>query len=489
MTLENIRKGDPMAVYKESRPLGMSLGIAANNLFVALRTAIFGVLASIGTVFIMLYNGIMVGAFQYFFIEKGLFWSSFLTIWIHGTLEISAIIIAGAAGLVAGSGLLFPGTYTRGQAFAVSMRRGLKIFIGVAPIIIVAAFFEGFLTRFTETPDVIRGAFIGVSLLFILWYFVWLPWHKSRRGAFLKNDYDRELPPSRAEQIELRGIKHAGEILSETFTLLRRYVGWLLGGAAAASTIFCAVMFGLSEKPMGQVFPFSAMGNFDNSLLAIGDYYRKDAAVYGPWLQAFLLAGLLCLSSYVLMQPERGAKRVSMGQTIKTHGLAMLWACLFIPVFILLFRVVSDVSIIIFGPPAFVLGAHLMQVSFVEHRHPLSSVVRTLRMFRWGTALVLGSLLMILGLLLILFLGSDLWDMVLRLFSWLVPPGDETMHNFEVVATAFVTNFVIYLFFLLLSLATGLFYFSNKEITDATYLREQIGQVGTKPKIRGLARE
>ena len=70
MTLENIEKGDPMAVYKESRPLGMSLGIAANNLFVALRTAIFGVLASIGTVFIMLYNGIMVGAFQYFFIEK-----------------------------------------------------------------------------------------------------------------------------------------------------------------------------------------------------------------------------------------------------------------------------------------------------------------------------------------------------------------------------------------------------------------------------------
>ena len=145
MTLANIKSGNPMAVYKDSGPLGATAGITANNLFVALRTAIFGVLASIGTVFIMLHNGIMVGAFQYFFIEHGVFWESFLSIWIHGTLEISAIIIAGAAGLVAGSGLLFPGTYRRTQAFQITMRRGLKIFIGIVPIIILAGFFEGFL--------------------------------------------------------------------------------------------------------------------------------------------------------------------------------------------------------------------------------------------------------------------------------------------------------------------------------------------------------
>ena len=170
MTIENIEKGDPMAVYKESAPLGMTVGIAANNLFVAFRTAIFGVIASIGTLLIMLYNGIMIGAFQYFFIQKGLFWESFLTVWIHGTLEISAIIIAGAAGLVAGSGLLFPGTYRRVQAFQISMRQGLVIFLGIVPIIVLAAIFEGFLTRYTETPDFIRGLFIATSLFFVIWY-------------------------------------------------------------------------------------------------------------------------------------------------------------------------------------------------------------------------------------------------------------------------------------------------------------------------------
>ena len=76
-------------------------------------------------------------------IKKGLFVESFLTIWIHGTLEISAIIIAGAAGLTMGKGLVFPGTFRRIQAFQRSARRGLKIMVGIFPIFVVAGFIEG----------------------------------------------------------------------------------------------------------------------------------------------------------------------------------------------------------------------------------------------------------------------------------------------------------------------------------------------------------
>ena len=93
----------------------------------------------------MLSNGIMVGAFQYFFYDQGLLRESFLTIWTHGTLEIAAIIIAGAAGMTMGKGLIFPGTLSRLQAFQISARRGLKIMIGIAPIIILAGFIEGYL--------------------------------------------------------------------------------------------------------------------------------------------------------------------------------------------------------------------------------------------------------------------------------------------------------------------------------------------------------
>ncbi|MFK7935862.1 MAG: stage II sporulation protein M, partial [Saprospiraceae bacterium] len=95
MTLKNIRSGDPMAVYKESSPFGMSFGITINNLWVAFLTFVMGVFASIGAILILFRNAVMVGVFQYFFIEQALFIESFLTIWTHGTLEISAIIIAG----------------------------------------------------------------------------------------------------------------------------------------------------------------------------------------------------------------------------------------------------------------------------------------------------------------------------------------------------------------------------------------------------------
>ena len=181
MTLENIDSGDPMAVYKEKGKFGMFLGITMNNLYVAFLTFVMGAFYMIGSIAILVRNGIMLGTFQYFFIERGLFWESFLTIWIHGTLEISAIIIAGAAGITMGRGLVFPGTYTRLQSFQKSARKGLKIMLGITPIIILAGFFEGFLTRMTQIPELLRGLFILFCLLFVLIYFVWYPlWRKTK---------------------------------------------------------------------------------------------------------------------------------------------------------------------------------------------------------------------------------------------------------------------------------------------------------------------
>lgn len=175
MTLENIQNGNPMAVYNSNNESDMFLGITLNNVKVSFMVFAMGVLTSFGTGYMLLANGVMVGAFQTFFVEHGLFWDSFLAIWLHGTLEISAIIVAGAAGLALGNGWLFPGTYSRMASFRRGARRGLKIVIGTVPIFICAAFIEGFLTRHTEWPDALRLLIIGVSLLFIVFYFILLP--------------------------------------------------------------------------------------------------------------------------------------------------------------------------------------------------------------------------------------------------------------------------------------------------------------------------
>lgn len=175
MTNENIAKGDPFGVYKQQGPVEMFFMIAINNVYVSLLTFLSGIFLSVGPVFMLLRNGIMLGSFEYYFFSRGLGAESILVIWIHGTLEISAIIIAGAAGLVLGHGLLFPKTYTRFQAFKNSAKDGTKIALGLVPIFIVAAFFEGFITRYTHMPLWLSISILGGSLAFIIWYVIVYP--------------------------------------------------------------------------------------------------------------------------------------------------------------------------------------------------------------------------------------------------------------------------------------------------------------------------
>jgi Uncharacterized membrane protein len=175
MTLENIAKDDPMAVYKESPEGDMFWMIMINNVRVSLITFVYGIFTSLGTAFILLRNGIMVGSFQYFFIDYGLFKESALAIWLHGTLEISELVMAGCAGIVMGNGWLFPGTYTRLQSFRRSALRGVKIIIGNIPIVVMAAFIESYLTRHTDAPNILRLLLIVVSFAFIIFYYILYP--------------------------------------------------------------------------------------------------------------------------------------------------------------------------------------------------------------------------------------------------------------------------------------------------------------------------
>ena len=188
MTLQNIEKGDPMAVYKQAFEADMFIGITINNIRVSFLAFIWGIMGSVGTLFVLLYNGIMLGSFQYFFYQYGLLRESVLTIWIHGTLEIFSIIVAGAAGLILGSSLLFPATFSRAVSFKKGARNGIRIVIGLMPLFIVAGFLEGFVTRHTEAPDVIRAGIILASLAFIIWYFIIYPVKLARKHNIYKKN-------------------------------------------------------------------------------------------------------------------------------------------------------------------------------------------------------------------------------------------------------------------------------------------------------------
>ena len=178
MTLENIENGNPMAVYDSSPEGFMFIGITSNNIWVSFVAFVSGVLTSFCTGVVLFQNGIMMGAFQTFFAQHGLLWDSALAIWLHGTLEISAIIVAGAAGLAIGNGWLFPGTYSRLYSFRRGARRGLKIVIGTVPLFCTAGFIESFLTRHTEWPDAGRLMLILLSAAFVIYYYIVLPYYR-----------------------------------------------------------------------------------------------------------------------------------------------------------------------------------------------------------------------------------------------------------------------------------------------------------------------
>ncbi len=175
MTIENIEKGDPMAVYKKMNEVDMFLGITFNNIRVSFFAFIAGILFAFGTGYLLFTNGVMLGAFEYFFFQHNVLVQSLLTVWIHGTLEISSIVIAGGAGILLGKSFLFPGTFTRRHSFIIGARDGVKMVIGLIPLFIAAGFLESFVTRHTEMPLVINLLIIGGSLSFIVWYVILYP--------------------------------------------------------------------------------------------------------------------------------------------------------------------------------------------------------------------------------------------------------------------------------------------------------------------------
>jgi uncharacterized membrane protein SpoIIM required for sporulation len=183
MSLQNIKEGNPVAVYKSGSNWGSFVGITFNNIFVGMKCYIFGIFAGIGTFYVALENGIMLGTFQYMFYNEGVFWKSVRGIWIHGSMEIFAIVIETAAGFIFGAAILFPKTYSRINSLQIGFRDSFKIFLSTFPFTIAAGFLEGFITRYSiDMPIWLSSLIILGTLSLISYYFLIYPFivHKKQ---------------------------------------------------------------------------------------------------------------------------------------------------------------------------------------------------------------------------------------------------------------------------------------------------------------------
>jgi uncharacterized membrane protein SpoIIM required for sporulation len=123
-----------------------SSSIAANNITVSLTMWALGIGFGIGTVYLTVVNGLMLGAVAVACLRFGMLGSLLQFIVAHGALELPALWIAGGAGMLLGRAMLVPGRYARGTMLRIAARQSMRIAIGTVPILLVAGTIEGFIS-------------------------------------------------------------------------------------------------------------------------------------------------------------------------------------------------------------------------------------------------------------------------------------------------------------------------------------------------------
>jgi len=187
-TQENIAKGNPFGIYEHGNAFLSWISLMIHNIRVSFLMFVSGIFCGVPSLYLSVQNAVMLGTFDQFFAARGFGLDFWLVVFVHGTLEITAIIIASAAGLVLGKSFLFPGTIRRIDAFKQGAKDGVKMMIGLLPVFALAAFFEGFITRLYNDISLLTTLIFIGSVLFVIWYFILYPIRLSKKLSVGLND-------------------------------------------------------------------------------------------------------------------------------------------------------------------------------------------------------------------------------------------------------------------------------------------------------------
>lgn len=157
---ESVNNANPLA----------STSIQANNIQVTFFAFAGGVLAGIGSLWVLAQNGLLLGmvislCFRY------RFWEILIFVSAHGVIELTAIFIAGGAGLLIGKALLMPGDLRRVDALVENGRLAIKLILGCIPMLLIAGLIEGFISP-AHIPAAFKFSVSAMSALVMVMYFL-----------------------------------------------------------------------------------------------------------------------------------------------------------------------------------------------------------------------------------------------------------------------------------------------------------------------------
>lgn len=493
MTKANVLKGDPMAVYKQSAEAPMFLQIMWNNLVVCFRDFLLGLLWGVGSVAAVFYEGVRLGSFFKMLHSFGAFSEAMLTVWLHGVFEISAIILAGTAGAVLGKGLAFPGSYNRLQSFQLAAGRAFRIMAGISPILMCAAFIEGFITRHTEVPPMIRGGLILCSLIFILAYFVWYPYRRFKAGI-AKQPAGTELPPDDLAPIVWGSVRDNGAVLKDMFKLYRLHFSSNFWTAFAATTALVTILWITNGNHLSEKIVFTQWHFYYSWTAVISNqvYNLFSALNLSKLPHIFALSSWLFFSyynTYILHQiaQHREAKNenISVFQFAlrQANGLKIMFLT-----GLLTASMYGDVYYFFAILPFILL---IMYVWVNQINNPFRAIGASISgiFATFLQCIGLYFMMLLFSLIFSFLMSSDLVTYLFELIQWNLPIGRSGAQ----LLLKYLMMFTSFLFLLmvtpLFTYAIALLYGTMDEIANATQLRKEVANIGTHRNLRGLMRE
>jgi uncharacterized membrane protein SpoIIM required for sporulation len=485
MTKANIEKGDPMAVYQGDDEIPMFFHIAMNNIMVSFGVFVLGLLFGVGTFYLIFYNAIMVGAFIYFFVERGLLKESLLAVMLHGTLELSMIVVAGAAGFAMAKGLLFPGTYSRSQALAQSARIGGKIMIAVAVFLIYAAMIESFLTRYTKSGDAWRLAIILISAIVVVGYFVVYPAHRHKRGL-TGPDAMEEIPNRRKTTFQLNIIKSSGRIFTESFDLFSANFKLIMILALSSGISFvvgCGLItnfkFHLFQDSLGSqetiidiLYPWDTWNVYLN--------FGKHPLIFAILILMFSMYSLFLWRGIRLK--FGGLSEIRITDVINSLFLsAILVAVLLLPhgfTFLIMIFIFPLINL-------------WMYVSMVEGEIFVATLGQTFKVLKGNYWRMIGVFLgpFAIQWIFLFVLGAPVLEYLIGFVTMNIPRNAFLAEQAYMILYTFLIFFFPACVFSLNNFSTALFYHSALEVNSAQNLMSHIQQIGFKKRAYGLEQE
>jgi uncharacterized membrane protein SpoIIM required for sporulation len=157
---ESVNRANPLA----------STSIQANNITVTFYAFGGGVLAGIGTLLVLAQNGLLLGMVLSLCVRYR-FWEIPIFVSAHGVIELTAIFIAGGAGLMIGKALLMPGDRRRIDALVTNGLLAIKLILGTIPMLLIAGLIEGFISPAHIAPAY-KFSISAMSALVMTMYFL-----------------------------------------------------------------------------------------------------------------------------------------------------------------------------------------------------------------------------------------------------------------------------------------------------------------------------